>query len=97
MTTDLYGLPITVTNPATVQGINDFIHGFIAYEQKAPNIIAAADADPDCALANAYAAMLWMFLEAPAAPAKAAPYLARARSADPGSEREALVVDAIGH
>ena len=80
-----------------MQGINDFIHGFIAYETKAPNIIGAADADPDCALANAYAAMLWMFLEAPAAPAKAAPYLARSRSADPGTKREAQVIEAIGH
>ena len=97
MTTDLYGLPITVTNPATAQGINDFIHGFIAYEQKAPNILAAADADPDCALANAYAAMLWMFLEAPTAPAKAAPYLARARAAAAGTPREAQVIDAVGH
>lgn len=96
MTTDLYGLPITTANPATIQGINDFIHGFIAYETKAPNIIPAADADPDCALGNAYAAMLWMFLEAPAAPAKAAPYLARARAANPGTDREAKVVEAIG-
>lgn len=96
MTTDLYGLPITASAPATVQGINDFIHGFIAYEQKAPNILAAADAEPDCALANAYAAMLWMFLEAPAAPAKAAPYLARARAATSATSRETQVVNAIG-
>ncbi|MBQ0805984.1 tetratricopeptide repeat protein [Sulfitobacter sp. HGT1] len=96
MTTDLYGLPITTQNPQTLQGINDFIHGFIAYETKAPNIIPTADADPACGLANAYAAMLWMFLEAPAAPAKAAPYMARARSADPGTQREAQVIETIG-
>jgi predicted Zn-dependent protease len=97
MKTDLYGLPITANTDATVQGINDFIHGFIAYESKAPNIIPTADADPDCGLANAYAAMLWMFLEAPIAPAKAAPYLARARAAAPGTQREAQVIKAIGH
>ena len=97
MTVDLYGLPVTTANPDTLQGINDFIHGFIAYEAKAPNIIPAADADPDCGLANAYAAMLWMFLEAPAAPAKAAPYLARARAAGPGTGREARVIETIGH
>lgn len=97
MTTDLYGLPITTQNPQTLQGINDFIHGFIAYETKAPNIIPTADADPACGLANAYAAMLWMFLEAPAAPAKAAPYMARARSADPSTQREAQVIETIGH
>lgn len=97
MTTDLYGLPITAQNPQTLQGINDFIHGFIAYETKAPNIIPTADADPDCGLANVYAAMLWMFLEAPAAPAKAAPYMARARAASPGTQREAQVIETIGH
>ncbi len=97
MTTDLYGLPVTVDRPDTLRGINDFIHGFVAYEVKAPNIIPAAESDPDCALANAYAAMLWMFLEAPVAPSKAAPYLARARAARAGTKREAQVVETIGH
>jgi tetratricopeptide (TPR) repeat protein len=81
MTNDLYGLPVTCTSAETLNGINDFIHGFLSYQPKATNILAAADADPDCALANAYAAMLWMFLEAPVAPEKAAPYLARAQQA----------------
>lgn len=95
MTQDLYGLPVTCTTPATLDGINDFVHGFLSYQPKATNIIAAADADPDCALANAYAAMLWMFLEAPVAPQKAAPYLARAQAAGAGiTAREALIIEA---
>lgn len=95
MTQDLYGLPVTTANPETLQGINDFIHGFLSYQPKATRIIAAADADPDCALANAYAAMLWMFLEAPVAPQKAAPYLARAQAGrDAVTAREALIIDA---
>ncbi len=95
MKNDLYGLPVTVESPDTLQGINDFIHGFLSYQTKAANIIAAADNAPDCALANAYAAMLWMFLEAPIAPQKAAPYLKRAQAAREGiTPREALVVDA---
>jgi hypothetical protein len=94
MTQDLYGLPVTVKNSATLQGINDFIHGFLSYQTKAAQIIPAADADPDCALANAYAALIWMFLEAPSAPQKAAPYLARAQAARDGiTAREALVLD----
>ena len=97
MTEDLYGLPITTDNPDTVQAIDDFIHGFLAYETKSTGILEAADADPDCALANAYAAMLWMFLEHPSAPSRAAPYLDRARAADPGTPREAAVVAAVGH
>ncbi len=97
MTTDLYGLPITASTAATEAAINDFIHGFIAYEQKATGIIAAADADPECGLANAYAAMLWMFLEHPVAPTKAAPYLARARAAPQGTAREQAVIDVVGY
>ena len=95
MTQDLYGLPVTVQSEATLDGINDFIHGFLSYQPKATGIIAAADADTDCALANAYAALLWMFLEAPVAPQKAAPYIARAQAARDGvTPREALVIDA---
>jgi len=91
---DLYGLPVTTTNKDTLQGIDDFIHGFLSYQTKAANIIAAADADPDCALANAYAAMIWMFLEAPSAPANAAPYLARAQAASAGiTNREARIIE----
>ena len=96
MNSDLYGLTVSTDNPATLQGINDFIHGFLSYQPKATGIIAAADADPECALANAYAALLWMFLEAPVAPQKAAPYLARAQAAREGTTaREGLIIDAV--
>lgn len=95
MTTDLYGLNVTCSNDNTLTAINDFIHGFLSYQPKATNILAAADADPDCALANAYAALLWMFLEAPIAPQKAAPYIARAQAAREGiTTRESLIIDA---
>ncbi|WP_299413407.1 tetratricopeptide repeat protein [uncultured Sulfitobacter sp.] len=96
MHTDLYGLPVTVQRDDTLQGINDFIHGFLSYHPKATHIIGAADAAPECALANAYAAMLWMFLEAPVAPQKAAPYLERAQAARGGvTRREGLIIDAV--
>lgn len=95
MTTDLYGLNVTCSNDNTLTAINDFIHGFLSYQPKATNILAAADADPDCALANAYAALLWMFLEAPIAPQKAAPYIARAQASREGiTTRESLIIDA---
>ncbi|WP_298858597.1 tetratricopeptide repeat protein [uncultured Sulfitobacter sp.] len=95
MTTDLYGLEVTCDKAATLTAINDFIHGFLSYQPKATNILAAADADPECALANAYAALLWMFLEAPVAPQKAAPYIVRAQEAREGiTTREGLIIDA---
>jgi tetratricopeptide (TPR) repeat protein len=94
MTTDRLGNPVTPCDPATLKGINEFIHGFLAYRNEAVNVLAAADADPGHCLANAYAAMIWMFLEAPEAPQKAAPYIARALAA-PGTPREKLNVQMV--
>ncbi len=70
---------------ATLQGINDFIEGFLAYETRAERILGAADADPASCLANTYAGFLWMLLEAPEAPRRAAKYLAAADAAAPGA------------
>ena len=91
---DLYGLPITCQNDATRQGINDFVHGFISFQTKAANVIDAAKADPDSALANAYAAILYMLLEAPIAPKHAAPFLANARKAKDITAREQAAIEA---
>ncbi|MGL6210598.1 MAG: tetratricopeptide repeat protein, partial [Paracoccaceae bacterium] len=91
MTTDILGNPVTEASEATLAGINDFIHGFLAYQNKAVNVLAAAEADPGSCLANAYAAMIWMFLEAPQAPTHAAPFVARAlAAAGRATEREAM-------
>ena len=92
---DWLGNTVTAGGETTLAGIDDFVGGFLGYETRAVNILAAADADPDCALANAYAAMLWLFLESPEGPAKAAPYLTRAEAAAArASERERLTVAA---
>ncbi len=57
MPEDLYGLPVTCERPETLAAIDDFIHGFLSYQPKATAVMEAADADPDCALANAYTAV----------------------------------------
>lgn len=85
MTTDALGNPVTPAAPPVLAGIDDFVLGFLSYQTRAARILAAADAAPDHCLANAYAAMLWMFLESPQAPAQAAPYVARALAAAPGA------------
>lgn len=96
MLRDWLGNEVTAAGPATVAGIDDFIGGFLSYETRAANILAAADADADSPLANAYAAMLWLFLESPDGPPKAAPYLARAEAAAPrATVREGMVVAAV--
>ncbi|MEO0402310.1 MAG: tetratricopeptide repeat protein [Pseudomonadota bacterium] len=91
---DLFGLPITCTSDATRQGIDDFVHGFIAFQPKAANILKAAKSDPTNGLANAYAAILYMLLEAPIAPKLAAPFLKNAQATTGLTAREAAAVEA---
>jgi tetratricopeptide (TPR) repeat protein len=96
MNTDWLGNPVTTDNPATLQGIDDFGHGFLAYEEKALNILGAADADPDCALANAYAAMLFMFSENRQGPGLATPFMEKAEARAAGAtKQEQHVIAAI--
>ncbi len=80
MQRDYLGNPVTGQSDATLRGIDDFIEGYLAYETRAERILAAAAADPESCLANVYAGLLWMLLEAPEAGARAAPFLAVAES-----------------
>ena len=96
MLTDWRGLPVTASGDATVEAIDTFVEGFLGYENKAASIVAAADADAESTLANAYAAMFCMFLESREAPGMAAGYLDRAQAAAAtATERERLVLDAV--
>jgi len=85
MKKDWLGNAVTTDSEATLAGINDFVEGFLAYETKAANIVKAADEDPDCCIANAYAALCHMFLESADAPAMARPYLEKAELAARGA------------
>lgn len=85
MTADALGNPVSPAAPEVLAGIDDFVLGFLSYQTRAANILAAAEAAPGHCLANAYAATLWMFLEATEAPARAAPFVARALAAAPGA------------
>ena len=81
----------TAQRDVTLRAIDDFIEGFLAYETRADRIVAAADAQPDSCLANVYAGLLWMLLEAPEGIRNAAKYLAAAERAAPlASRREQL-------
>jgi len=64
MQRDYLSNPITVQRDTTLQGIDDFIK-LLGYERRAERILAAADAEPESCLANVYAGLLWMLLEAP--------------------------------
>jgi tetratricopeptide (TPR) repeat protein len=93
---DYLGNPVSGASEATLAGIDDFVGGFLGYEERLLNILAAADADPDGCLANAYAGWLWMFLESPDAPGRAVVYLDRAERAAAGATcRERLAVELL--
>ena len=96
MVCDCLGNSLSAASPGTLQAIDDFVGGFLAYETRAERIVRAAQEAEDCCIANVYAGFLWMLLEAPAAPVHAAPYLAAAeRSAPDASRREQLNVEVL--
>jgi tetratricopeptide (TPR) repeat protein len=83
--------PITGCRADTARAIDDFIEGFLAYETRAEGIVRAADADEGCCIANVYAGILWMLLEAPDAPERAAKYHEAAeRTLGAATERERM-------
>jgi len=93
MQRDYLGNPVTGEDDGTLRAIDDFIEGFLAYESRAEGIFEAASANPESAIANAYAGFLWMLLEAPEAPARASQFVAAAeRAAATATRREQLNV-----
>ncbi len=86
---DYLGNPISGERDSTLRAIDEFIEGYLAYETRAERILIAADADSESCMANVYAGMLWMLLEAPEGAARAAKYLAAAetRGADCNAAR----------
>ncbi len=93
MAQDALGNEVSRASDKTLQGIDDFVTGFLGYEKKAANIIGAADGEPDAVLANVYAGFTWMFLEANGAKEAASAYLKRAQAAEAGAnERERMLL-----
>ncbi len=96
MPRDCLGNALSAATPGTLQAIDDFVGGFLAYETRAERIVRAADAAEDCCIANVYAGFLWMLLEAPTAAVCAAPYFAAAERAAPqATRREQLNVEVL--
>jgi tetratricopeptide (TPR) repeat protein len=96
MQSDCLGNALSTAGPLTMRALDDFVEGFLAYETRAEGIVAAADADQDSCLANAYAGILWMLLEAPEAPQRALPYLETAERAARGAlPRERMITSLL--
>jgi hypothetical protein len=96
MSLDYLGNPIDTQDPITRQGLNDFIGGFLGYQPRAEGILAAADANPDSALANAFAGLLLMFIESPEGPTLAEKYRQRALAANTSHPRAQLYLSLLG-
>lgn len=93
---DWRGLTVSNAAPATLAAMDDFAIGYLGYHPRMLGVIAAADADPGCSLAQAQAAILHMLAETRSAPDAARPYLdAAERAAGGTTERERTVVAAV--
>lgn len=78
-------------DPASMAALDTFAEDFLGYRAEIGRIVKAADDDPSCALANAWAASLWMLTETQKGRARAGRYLARAEAAA-ATERERLAI-----
>ena len=91
---DSLGNPVTLTDPATLRAVNDFVEGFISCEARAADVLAAAqDASP---IVQAYCATLHLFAESRDAAPNARPFIERAQAgASRASPREQRYIEAI--
>ena len=93
---DRFGHAVTTAIPATIEAIDRFTLEVLSHGKEAGALLTAAEADPDCALLQAYAGALYLFLQTAEGLDKAAPYLTRARGLAHGAtERERLTVAAL--
>lgn len=78
----------------SMAALDAFAEDLLGYRAEIGRIVKAAEADPSCALANAWAAALWLLTETRKGHARAARFLDRA-SAAAATERERLAVASI--
>ena len=83
---DMLGNAISKNDMPAIEGINAFVHGFVAYESTAINVLNFAENNSISVIANAYAGFIWMFLESPEAPIKAAIFLKKCEAAESNSD-----------
>ena len=96
MLRDTQGLDVTTDSPLTIAAINRYTDQALAYGKDAVAIFKGIEADPECAIANAYAAAFYLCHECAESRFKALPYLEAAKKyAVKATEREQLFVAAI--
>ena len=92
---DPLGNPIRVERESSVAAIGGFVEGFLAYEPRIIEVLAAAEQD-ESLIVQACAAVLCLFSESAAGAPKARRLLERAaRAALPATERERAFANAV--
>ena len=87
-----HGLKTTASSQQAADGVADFGNRLLAFSSKAEAIVAVADDDPDCPLAQACAAMLHASADTRAGLRSAQGYLERARAiTDAATPREQAI------
>jgi hypothetical protein len=93
-----HDLPVTASGEASVRVLDQFGDALLGFSTKADCIVGLADSDPDCPLAQAYAAQFFASGETNIGMARAQPYLNRARMLAPSATmRERAIIEAAGH
>jgi len=95
MSIDALGNPVTLESAGSLGGLNDFVEGFIASEERAVNVLQAA-AEDTSAIVQACAAAVHMFAESAAAARNARPFMERAiASEERCTQRERRFIHAV--
>ena len=97
MTHDRNGYQISTDSAEVTQGLERFASELLAARPGATDVLGLAAAHPDCALAQAYAAAMWLYSQSRADIAHhATPLLERASALRAGiTARESLLIDAL--
>ncbi|USG60792.1 tetratricopeptide repeat protein [Sneathiella marina] len=96
MLNDAYGNPVTTNSADTIKVIDAFVDSYIGFGTDFSGIFGAADRDPDCAIAAAYATLLGLFVETPARVELSTKYANQAKAAlGNATERERIFTAAV--
>ncbi len=96
MLQDAQGLDVTTNSPETIAAINRYIDQILAYGKDTVAIFPGIEADPNCAIANAYAAAYYLYHESAESHHQALIYLQAAKKdKDRATEREKLYISAV--
>jgi tetratricopeptide (TPR) repeat protein len=96
MLRDAQGMDVTTDSTETLAAINRYADESLRYGNDALTILKGIEADPTCAIANAYAATFYLCQETAKARRQAVPYLEAAKAySESANERETLYIRAI--